>query len=44
MEDEQVLNLAFGSSVFYLLFLIDRVGSYILDMFHEQFEFQMLRW
>ena len=36
-QDKAVLNLAFGSSVFYLLFLIDRVGCYILDLFHQPF-------
>ena len=42
-EDKKVLNLAFGSSVFYLLFLIDRVGCYILDLFHKPFQFEMMK-
>jgi hypothetical protein len=32
-EDAKVLHLALGSVIFYVIFLIERVGTYILDLF-----------
>ena len=32
-EDAKVLHLALGSVIFYVIFLIERVGTYMLDLF-----------
>ena len=37
IEDAEALHLAIGTSIFYAIFLIDRIGSYVLDIFHSQF-------
>lgn len=41
-EDAKVLHLALGSVIFYVIFLIERVGTYILDLFQEQFLFEFM--
>ncbi len=33
IEDAKAFHLAIGSFIFYALFLLDRVGTYILDLF-----------
>lgn len=37
IEDAEALHLAIGTSIFYAIFLIDRIGSYVLDIFHCQY-------
>lgn len=34
-EDAKVLHLSLGSIIFYLMFLLERVGTYLLDLFHS---------
>lgn len=34
-EDRKALHLALGSVIFYLMFLLERVGTYLLDLFHS---------
>ena len=41
-EDAKVLHLALGSVIFYVIFLIERVGTYILDLFQDQFNFELM--
>ena len=41
-EDAKVLHLALGSVIFYVIFLIERLGTYLLDLFHEQFIFELM--
>ena len=41
-EDAKVLHLALGSVIFYVIFLIERVGTYMLDLFQSQFLFEVM--
>ena len=34
-QDAKALNLSLVSLIFYLFFLIERIGSYILNIIHE---------
>lgn len=43
-EDEKILHLSLSSFIFYCLFIIERVGVYVLDLFQGQFEFEMMKW
>lgn len=42
-QDAKALNLALVSFVFYCFFLIERVGSYILNVVHQQFYVELLK-
>ena len=42
-EDQKALHLALSSFVFYALFTIERVGTYILDLVQTQFEYDVMK-
>ena len=42
-EDEKILHLSLSSFIFYCLFIIERAGVYVLDIFQAQFEFEMMK-
>ena len=42
-EDIKVLNLSLGSYIFYAIFIIERVGFYLLDLYQDQYEFEMMK-
>ena len=42
--EEVVIHFDLALFIFYGVFLTERTGSYILDVWHHQFEFEMMRW
>mmetsp|Transcript_5040 Transcript_5040/g.7576 ORF Transcript_5040/g.7576 Transcript_5040/m.7576 type:complete len:324 (-) Transcript_5040:79-1050(-) len=42
-EDAKAVHLALSTFIFYSIFLIERMGTYILDIVHCQFETDLLR-
>jgi len=42
-EDEKILHVSLSSFIFYAFFLIERVGLYVLDLFQDQFLFEMMK-
>ena len=37
-----VVHISLASFIFYALFMVERVGTYALDLFHEQFFYEMM--